>query len=216
MRTYPLIAGTLAAAFTAIAYWLCGATLGLFLCGLFAAGLLIGLLDDAQSKWMHRVILAASILDGVAVVWLTSVFLAPITFLQWLQAYTVLLAVASGVISLRLLRVDHRIVAILFVGWFVSPAALAHAMLSSQGETLVGFLTRFHPLFAMNRIVIEQGAWTNSDLAYRLLTPLGQDVAYALPESIWPCVMGHLMVTVAGGVSAIWIARRGRASIAPC
>ena len=216
MRTHPLIAGTLALAFTAISYWLCGATLGLLLCGLFAAGLLIALLDDAPSTWMHRVILAAFIVDGVAVVWLTRVFLSPITFPQWLQAYIVLLAVGGSVLALRMMLIDHRIVVFLFTAWFVSPVALAHAMLASGGETLVGILTQVHPLLAMNRILIEQGAWTNSDLAYRLLTPLGQDVAYALPESIWPCVLAHILLTAAGCASAIWIGRRHRASTAPC
>jgi len=188
-------AGILATLFTAIAYALCGPTLGVLLCGLFAAGLLIALLDDPSRPTAHRAFHAAAILDSVALVWIVSVLFSPVTFLQWLQAYVVLISVGASVLSMRLIGADGRIAAFTWMAWFAAPVTLAHAMLGSHGVTIASAITRFHPLFALNRIVIDQGAWTSGDIAYRLLTPLGQDVAYALPGSVLPCVIGHLIVT---------------------
>jgi uncharacterized protein YqfA (UPF0365 family) len=209
-----LTATSFALAFTAIAYALCGATLGLFLCGLFAGGLLIALLDDPSHTILRRVLFTGCVIDAVAMVWLVSVFLSPITFLQWLQAYAVLVAVAGAVLGMRLTRLNQAMVAITWIAWFVAPVATAQAMLHSP--MLAGAITRYHPLFALNRIFIEQGAWTSFDIAYRLLTPLGQDVAYTLPASVLPCVACHLFIMAAGAVSAWAVAWARRTATAPC
>jgi hypothetical protein len=47
-----------------------------------------------------------------------------------------------------------------------------------------------HPIFTLNSIFPSLGVWTQQRLMYQL-TPLGQDVPYRLPTSIWPCVLLH-------------------------
>ena len=89
-------------------------------------------------------------------------------------------------------------------------------MLGSNGTAIAAVVTRFHPLFALNRVMIDQGAWTSGDIAYRLLTPLGQDVAYALPDTVWPCVIGHLGVTAVCLVIRMFHGNGRPASTVPC
>ena len=60
---------------------------------------------------------------------------------------------------------------------------------------MAAWLAPAHPLLAMNRILLDLGIWTQQPWMYRHTT-LGQDVAYALPGTIWPCVLLHAVMAL--------------------
>jgi len=88
--------------------------------------------------------------------------------------------------------------------WLSFPIWLGPTM-GARGWDAPVWVTTIHPLFAMNAAVIELGIWTQQPVAYQL-TPFGQDVAYALPRSVWPFVATHLLI--ASGLLAFASARR--------
>ena len=96
--------------------------------------------------------------------------------------------------------------------WLSFPIWLGPAM-GARGWDAPTWLTALHPLFAMNTAVLELGIWTQQPIAYQL-TPFGQDVAYALPATIWPFLLFH---AAAVGLLALlrWFAglRRRRAAL---
>ena len=85
---------------------------------------------------------------------------------------------------------------ILTLAWLTWPIWLSPALVSH--ERALGWLCWLHPVLAMNSIVRHLGLWGSpmggSDLAYRFLTNLNQDVAYPKTRSIWPCVSLHLLI----------------------
>lgn len=236
-----VIGAVLASTFTAIAWMLAGASLGLLLAGVFAAIVLIPLLDSAacgvadQSsledspladshlvqlhhyRWHHsRNIVPVAIIHSVALVWLFASGLSELKFSECLLAYAVLLSISLLAFALCLMRTNSSLIAITMIAWFTSPVWLGNAMVAAHGADIASVITRYHPLFALNRVVIAQGAWTSGGIAYRHLTPLGQDVAYVLPESILPCVLAHLTPAAGCALTAAGLAWRRRRSIARC
>lgn len=206
----------LSTGFALVAYCVCGASLGLLLCGLFAAGIITALCDKPSLSASFRALQCAAITHGVAIVLLIGVLASNLTFLQWLQSYFVLISATAALFALLLAGISSRLIAVLWIVWFASPVLLAHAMLAQQGQRVADILTRFHPLFAFNRVLLDQGLWTGGDIAYRFLTPLGQDVPYSLPETVWPCVVGHTAI-MAGGLLVWWFRSRGRqTATVPC
>ncbi len=79
--------------------------------------------------------------------------------------------------------------------WLGFPIWLGPTM-GTRGWDAPTWLTAIHPLFAMNHAVIELGIWTQQPVAYQL-TPFGQDVSYALPRSLWPFLVTHLLLAFA-------------------
>jgi hypothetical protein len=61
----------------------------------------------------------------------------------------------------------------------------------SRVDSIVNFLIRFHPLFAVNGVLKQLGDWPHWPIAYRDLTTLGQDIPYSLPTSILPACVVH-------------------------
>jgi hypothetical protein len=53
------------------------------------------------------------------------------------------------------------------------------------------------PAFALNATVSPEDALTHRPIAYRMMN-LGQDVSYAMPANVWPCVGGHAGVGIVG------------------
>jgi hypothetical protein len=102
------------------------------------------------------------------------------------------------------------VVALLWLSW---PVWLAVALRGVRGEQVVQWLAPVHPLLALNALFVDQGAWLQSSVIYRHVT-LGQDVAYALPGSVWPSVILHLVVCVVGvGLARVSIRRPVSSSI---
>lgn len=220
------IAGTvIALVSTAIAWIAAGASLGLFLAGVFAVMVLVPLMDEAQSgakpraaeeavSVRSRLSVALAVVHAVALVWLIAAVCSSLTFSQCLQAYLVLISIASAAFGLRLLRISARLVVIAGIAWFASPVLLANVM--TGGSPVTSFITRYHPLFALNRVMIDQGAWSSSEFAYQYLTPLGQDAPYILPESVWPCVIAHALVTAGCALIFAVLVKRGQKAIVLC
>ena len=84
---------------------------------------------------------------------------------------------------------------ILLTAWLAWPIWLAPQLVVWQVE-IPTWMIRLHPLFAANTAELQRGIWTEQPNAYAL-TPLGQDVAYALPSSVWPAVLLH------GGIAIV-------------
>jgi hypothetical protein len=186
---------------------------------------LVPLMDEAQSgakpraaeeTVRSRVFVALAIVHAVALVWLIAAVSSSLTLVQCFQAYLVLISLASAAFGLRLLRISARLVVIAGIAWFVSPVLLANVMISPHGSAVTSVITRYHPLFALNRVVIDQGAWSSSEFAYQYLTPLGQDVPYILPESVWPCVVAHALVTAGCASTFLVFAKWGQRATVPC
>ena len=88
-------------------------------------------------------------------------------------------------------------VMLLAIAWLTWPVWLG-PQLVAWGLGVPGWATAWHPLFAANAAVVDAlGVWTERPLAYAL-TPLGQDLAYAFPDSPWPAAVVHLAVGIAG------------------
>ena len=95
-------------------------------------------------------------------------------------------------------------VAVAALAWLAWPVWLA-----PQVGRAPAWATTLQPGLAANAAVVnELGVWTESATGYGL-TPLGQDVAYAFPDSPWPAAAAHAAVGLAGG--AVVVARRRRA-----
>ena len=74
-------------------------------------------------------------------------------------------------------------VMMLAAAWLAWPIWLAPQLVAWEW-TVPSWATRFHPLFAINAAALDRGVWTQQPAVYQL-TPLGQDLAYALPDSPW-------------------------------
>jgi hypothetical protein len=188
----PFIAG----AGAAICCWLaCGATVGLFFGGVAMLVALLPPLVARERRFFDATLAAGAVVDGIALIWLIA-SLTGFSFLQWLQAYVVLIAVGAALTGLQLALRLPAIVTMLYAAWLTSPIWLPSPLLAPA-----------HPLLALNRIFIEHGVWTQQPLMYQLTT-LGQDVPYVLPRTILPCVAAHLFIALASGWPAWWWARR--------
>jgi len=162
----------------------------------------------ALKRYLGRVsvVLPCVVAMVIGVGWIVPVLQGIVTIGQALLCGVVLLSylLALGQLTslLRAVRVAPALAAAIVVGlglaWLTWPVWLSPAL---AGETrLVGWLVWAHPLFAINAVLIDLGAWSEQRIAYHL-TNLGQDVAYALPETILPALLVHL--GLAGGALAL-------------
>jgi hypothetical protein len=190
----------LLALLTSCCYVAAGATLGLYLGGLALAMLLTPQFTVAHRAPIDRVLSVASVVDGVGIVWLVALFRSDLTFGQWLAAYVLLAACAFGAAgaTLGLARClgdlfGSALTTVLAVAWLSLPiwlsAWIQHAAVVRAIDTLVPF----HPLLAMNGLLVHMGVWGEGPLMYQL-TSLGQDVPYSLPSSVAMCAGAHLLL----------------------
>ena len=142
---------------------------------------------DARDRWTLFFI-AAAVIDGLALPLLAGLFAGNIRAVQWLSCYLVLVAFGFALMTLaRLIRPLPTIVlASLWLSW---PIWLTPHI----NGGIAGWLTPAHPIFAINRVLLDHGVWMQQRLMYQYST-LGQDVPYTLPTTIWPCVILHLLV----------------------
>jgi hypothetical protein len=94
-------------------------------------------------------------------------------------------------------------VVLLATAWLAWPIWLAPNLVT-WGIEPPTWSTTLHPAFAINRAMDEAGILTERPTFYRL-TPLGQDLAYALPTTPWPSVVLHGVIglVAAGGRVAL-------------
>jgi hypothetical protein len=197
-----LVALIASSASTGLCLALCGASLQLFLAGFFFASLILPPMVLTHTSIKHRLLLAACVVDGIGVVWLFSIASPQIAFIQWLKCYVVLICYATCLAGFVMLLVRLRIApifasaitTILALAWLTWPVRLSPHLTGASAETTVKYLTWIHPLFAVNRVLANLGAWSHFPIAYRYLTTLGQDVPYTLPTSIWPATILHLAI----------------------
>jgi hypothetical protein len=198
------IALSLSIAISIAALLIVGQTIGLFFAGIVIATTLLPPLSLSSPRFADRLLMAAAVIDGVAVVWLVPVVLSgsSITTVQWLMCY--LLLISWGIMLFGAAQLLSKlsndpipaaaVVVALAMAWLTCPI-----WLPAGAEKIV----TFHPLFALNGVLKHLGMWTERPIAYRYLFALGQDVSYELPRSIWPCAGAHLLV----GLSALGLGR---------
>ena len=106
--------------------------------------------------------------------------------------------------------VRPALVTLVAVAWLLWPVWLA-----PQLSRVPGWMTSLHPIFAVNAAALGRGVWAEQANVYPL-TPLGQDVAYALPASPWPAAAAHAgAATVLFTVACIVRKRHGRNEARP-
>lgn len=205
------VAALLAMLFESICYGLLGVNTGLFFAGTVAAVLLLPPLVLMKVRLLHRGMIAVGVVDGIAAVWLVAVFTSSLTFGQWLRCYLILVACGFsllGLVSLfgsffrSVLPIASATTVLLALGWLTAPIWVARSMPAHPQMTQQ--LVRVHPLLAINSVTRDFGFWNERPLAYHYLLTLGQDVPGSVPESIWGCVLLHLLIGLAGlGLAAI-------------
>jgi hypothetical protein len=191
----------LAAAAVSLCYAAAGETLGFYLGPVMAITLILPMMVGPQPRLMGAVIAAGAIVDAVGIAWLLAVFGPNLTFLQWLACYVILIAYALALMALT--RATAAWLAV-FVGlaWLTWPVWMSPFL----NITLAAWLTPAHPLLTINSVVLNHGVWLQQPLMYRYST-LGDDVPYALPQSIWPCVIVHIAIAALLLAPGWWRAR---------
>jgi hypothetical protein len=165
-------------------YLASGATLGLLVGSVAFAALITPPLALAVSQRSWRALIGPAIVAGNLVVWMFSFSIVDcIQCGLVLMAFVcALIAIVQALLMLRSGTLAIALTTLIALAWLSFPIWLR----SDRTASLVAF----HPIFAMNSVSTLLGVWTQQPILYRLTT-LGQDVPYALPTSIWPCVILH-------------------------
>ena len=211
MRTVLRIAAlpfVLAAVAAGLCYAAAGATLGFYFGSIALVSLILPAMAAGQDDRARTLIAGAAVVDGVGIVWLAAALGGATSLGQWLACYVALAAYALALCGLA--RGLNRM-----FGWIAAAAGVVVAaiawltwpvwMSAEWSASAAGWLTPAQPLFAVNHVLLDLGVWTQQRLMYQY-TALGQDVPYALPRSIWPCVLLHAFV----GAMALWWSQPAR------
>ncbi len=179
-----------------------GMTLGLFFAGFALCVVAVPWVSASERAWGRQVLMAASVTDAIALVWLIAILIdGGVGLWGWLWAYCVCLGVALmqfGIV--QLLRgfgsaTSAGVCTLATLMWIGSPVWLFPHLSNAAVQRVIDL----HPLFAINT-AIPLSVWTEAPLAYRLLN-LNQDVAYSMPAGVWWCVVVHCVV----GLALIWV-----------
>ena len=200
LSAWPL---AIAAAAVSLCYAAAGETLGFYLGPVMAVTVILPAMIEREQPWLAALVVAGAMVDAVGVAWLLAVFGPNLTFVQWLQCYLLLAAYAFALTALTRATAAW-VTTLLAAAWLAWPLWTAPFL----DITLARRLTPAHPLMAMNSVVLNYGVWMEQPLMYRQAT-LGQDVPYALPRSIWPCVIVHIFIGLLLSAPA-WLRARSR------
>jgi hypothetical protein len=198
-----LVAGLAAAG---VCYWAAGASLGVFIGGVVFASILGPGFFLSEEGWWKRFAAAGGVVDGVAVVWLVAALRGTPTVGEWADCYVLLAAYVAALCAVAALleragvtRVGAAAGAVVLgIAWMTWPLWLAKDLAGPAGGRVVGWLVPLHPVLAMNGQLRSLEVWSHGGLAYRYLTNLGQDVAYAMPAGVWAAVVFYLLGAGAG------------------
>ncbi len=216
----PIVPLLLSAAAMAICYRAVGATLGLFLGGLFVSALITAPLVAAEDTWLARVLAACGVIHGITVIWLVSALRADLGLGVWAACYLVqsalVLAITGCVALLRAMRFGRiaagAVATTLSLAWLTWPIWLSPILHGVRGVTLAAWLVPAHPVFAINApLRATMGNWSEQAMAYRL-TSLTDDIAYAAPQEITRSVLVHAMIGSVLIAAGMLIGRRSKSS----
>jgi hypothetical protein len=208
--TFPLAGYAIGAASAVALYAATGTSLGLWLGGFaVVAGAAPALAARPGTAW-ERACQAGAVADCVVAAWLLAGLRGEVGPGAWLACTLLLyLFMLSGVALTELLgavRVPRLLAAtgvtLALAAWLTMPVWASAGM----DARLAGFLSDFHPLLAVNGQVGELGIWLEQGIVYRH-TSLGQDVPYALPDTIWRSAALHAAVAIAATAMA-WAMNR--------
>lgn len=182
--------------------WACAGTLGVFIGSLLALTILVPPTVLAVTGLRDRLLTVTLSVLPLALIWLLTARRTGTTVAEWRASSAILLAYAlalGGVaVGLRLARVSTVVSAALTVivglAWLTWPIWLSPTW---DGEASAQGVNRFvavHPALSVS--VGHLGHWAEQSLAYHL-TDLNQNVSYHPPQSVWWCVMFHVLVGAA-------------------
>ena len=127
-------------------------------------------------------------------------------------------AVAGVVWGLVWMRVPTvwaaAVTVVVWLAWLSWPVWMAPWLTGEGREAVVAWLVWGHPVFAMDRAMMEVFGvpWAQMPIAYRL-TNLGDDIGYEVPRSVWGCVLVHVVIAVvAVGPQVVLVRRRNHRS----
>jgi hypothetical protein len=184
-----------------------GATLGVFIGGVVMVGLLVPALVLTAHTWRTRGVVLLAILTPFWGVWLSATIRSDTWVTEWLACCVVLAAWAGALagvaVALRWARLpalaSSAVVTLAGLAWLTWPIWMSRTWDGAESASTIAPFVKVHPGLVVNGQLFRQfESWTERSIAYRL-TDLYQNVPYALPKSIWPCVLVH------GGVAAVFI-----------
>lgn len=191
-----------------VCYSAVGATTGLFFGSVAIVALLTPPLVAHYSDRVRQLVVASSVVDGVAIVLLFATTDPYVTLLDWVRAYLLLAAFGAALwgVAFRLTRLRvapvfaSAITVVLALAWLAWPVWLSPWIAGK--DRLVAWLVAAHPLFGLDGTLRHLGPpWTERHLMYTKLTVLNQDVFYALPRGVGRAVLFHAAVAIACLVS---------------
>ena len=205
LRLLEIAVAVLAGVAAAGAAWLMPRrSLDALLAVLFASALL-GPQVTAGRTWLALPAVAVTAIAGIAFIERPSLsYLALLT--GWLVAIIGLASTVQRRSSLA--GVWPMLVSFVGIAWLAWPIWLAPQLVAWQVEP-PRLAVGLHPLFATNAAELGRGIWTEQPNAYAL-TPLGQDLAYALPSSAWPAAACHGVIGCVCIALAVFRDRRRR------
>jgi len=185
ISAWPFVMATLA---TGLCYAAAGETLGFYLGPVMAVTLILPVMVAGSARLRDAMIVAGAMVAAVAIGWVLTAFGANLSFIQWLACCLILAAYAFALTALARATAAW-FATLLGVVWLTWPVWTSPFL----NITLARCLTPAHPMFTLNAVLFDRGAWLEQPLMYRY-SALGQDVPYTLPQSIWPCVIGHALI----------------------
>lgn len=195
-----------------VCYMSIGPTIGLFFGAVTIVTLLIPPLVAYEPNCLRQLIVASSVVDGIAAVLLFATADPYVTLLDWVRSYLLLTAFGAAIwgVTFRLTRLRimpvfaSAISVALALAWLTWPVWLSPWIAGK--DRLVAWLVAAHPLFGLDGTLRHLGPpWTERHLMYTRLTVLNQDVFYALPRGVGRAVLFHAFIAIAclGFVNAV-------------
>jgi hypothetical protein len=196
-----LAAGSIALLTSGVSWIATGATLGLPIASLtFASLILPPVIVIPRQSARGKMLTITAVCAAIGITWIFALIssagmIPTLEMLLVLAAY--LFALGGIALLLAALRFNSTLATAVTVGlsfaWLSWPIWLSSHL--TEGR-LLSLLVSTHPIFAINGTSDAFGIWTQQHLMYRL-TALGQDVPFALPRSVLPCLIAHLIVGAA-------------------
>ncbi len=189
-----------------------GAGLAWYLLGPFLLAVIVPPLVAVETRARDRLLLAGGAIDGVGCAWLIAAAGPSLTLSQWFICYLVIAAFGLAIAGLAALLARVRLplfvasfltsaIGLIFLGWpvWMSPWIRSNAPMLSLGIAT-------HPPLVLNGVLRHLGFWSES--AGYEWTVLGQDVAYALPDSALVCIAAHVVAAIGLWTCGHWRAVR--------